>query len=221
MSFLEQKLFSFNGIQYNLWIYVDKGRNIWFKLKELFILLNTPTTAYLCESYKLLWTDASLPFNWHVQILEKWQDDENPTFTNEAGVYQLLMQTSSQNIINEMHEWISLRMLPVARDITRNIRSDRMYLYVATTQPYHRCNIYRIGATIDLYEELVELNESSIEDFYYAATVKVTEGKKIEKLLHLYYAPFRLIREFFTLSIADLLEFCNICKKFEYILLTK
>lgn len=182
------------------------------------MLLNIPPTAHLCESYKLSWTNATIPTNWHVQILEKWQDDENPTFTNEAGVYQLLMQTSSQSIINDMHEWVSLHMLPVARDIRCNIKTDRMYLYVATTQPYHRCNIYRIGTTADLYDELVVLNEASIEDFYYAATVKVTEAKKIEKLLHLYYAPFRLIREFFTLSIADLLEFCDICKKFECIL---
>lgn len=214
MSVLEQKTFILEGKKHKLWIYVDADSAIWFKLKEFCQLLTIPpSNSKVCAaSYQLLWENASKPLNWSDSIIaEQWEGDSNPVFISEAGAYQLLD--------NNMHEWVTTNVLPVAKSL-RHI-TNRQFIFAATTQHYHQCNIYRIGVTRDLVEQLADLNENSIDDFYYAATLKVHEAIKVEKLIHLFYAQFNLTRDFFTLSVDNLLGFSATCKKIENIVISK
>lgn len=115
---LEKKSYTLNNQEYDLFIYIDLHNNLWFKAKEVALILQYANTNKAIDNNvdncdccywenlmeRILNTPLATPSNWQPKTV----------FINESGLYQLMLRSQKPEAI-AFRRWVTRDVLPSIR----------------------------------------------------------------------------------------------------------
>lgn len=153
----------------------------------------------------------------YMKIKEYIFEDKNIDLTtvllNEDGLNELMTKSNKLDIV----QWISDEIMPQLKSIDSSVwilddlKMMAGYVYIATNADYAAKSIYKIGVTWDLDSKLAQLNDASVEDYWYVNVIWSFDAKNLKRNFLKMFAEKNVKRNFFKLTKQDLL-LCKIIK---------